>query len=83
MQITVKTLTRRYHSGGTSLSPDGRLLAVSNLVTGFDFHNLGDKELAIAAKSIDVDEPYVTPVLFLNDAQLLLTGSTIGEVRLW
>ena len=77
-------LTRRV-SGGTSLSPDGRLLSVSNLVTGFDFHNLGVKELSIAAKSMlpDVGEPYITPVLFLNDGQFLLTGSTIGEARVW
>ena len=74
-------LTHTYR-GGTSLSPDGQLLAVSNLVNGYDFHSLGEEEHPVSAK-FDMGEAYPTPVLFMGNGRYLLTGSTVGEARLW
>ena len=73
------------HRGGTSLSPDGQLLAVSNLINGFDFHSLGAEGLPVNAgfEGSDMGEAYPTPVLFIGNGRYLLTGSSVGEARLW
>ncbi|KAI0363208.1 hypothetical protein BV20DRAFT_958773 [Pilatotrama ljubarskyi] len=66
-------------SGRSTVSPDGRTLAVSNLYDGFDLYTVHDgKHMRTVEAEIRVNVPL--PVLFIADDALLM-GTSCGEVR--
>ncbi|KAH7908071.1 WD40-repeat-containing domain protein [Hygrophoropsis aurantiaca] len=69
-------------AGHTSLSPDCRYLAVSNLLTGCDIYDLAVGNPVATLKG-DANPHLRLPVLFVHRGYGLLAGSTTGEVRLW
>jgi len=70
------------HRASTSISPDHRLLAVSNLTHGFDIYNL--KTYAIEGRMLNgVGIGRVVPVLFIHHGCAVIGGNTTGTVRMW
>ncbi|RDX42307.1 WD40 repeat-like protein [Lentinus brumalis] len=65
-----------------SLSPDGSLLAISNLATGFDVYRT-DTEQPVGMYRHDVGKRQPTPVLFIHGGQAIVGGSTVGAVNIW
>ncbi|KAH7905143.1 WD40-repeat-containing domain protein [Hygrophoropsis aurantiaca] len=68
--------------GGTSLSPNCKFLAVSNLCTGFDVYDL-DVNAPVMNLKHDVNLRFTVPVLFMHEGHAILGGSTCGKVRVW
>ena len=75
-------LTRCPHSASASLSPNGSLLAVSNLVTGFDVYRT-DTEQPIASFEQPIQKPNVVPVLFIHGGRAIVGGCDSGTVNVW
>lgn len=69
-------------SADTSISDDGKLLAVSNVVTGFDIY-CADTGEAVCSVGHTVQELRKVPVLFIHGGLALLGGNPRGDVHLW
>ncbi|KAI0743706.1 WD40-repeat-containing domain protein, partial [Daedaleopsis nitida] len=65
-----------------SLSPDGSLLAVGNLTTGFNVYRMDTPEPVRHYKHV-VGKPQPTPVLFIHSGHAIVGGSTVGKVDMW
>lgn len=70
------------YSADASLSDDGTLLAVSNVVAGFDVYSAETGEI-VCSLGHTVEELRKVPVLFIHDAAALLGGNPRGDVHLW
>ncbi|KAH7917003.1 hypothetical protein BV22DRAFT_1135792 [Leucogyrophana mollusca] len=75
--LSIRTLV-----GSTSLSPDHRFLAVSNLSTGFDIYDL-HTGAPVLNLSHDASLALQVPVRFIHRGFAVLGGSTTGDVRIW
>lgn len=72
--------------GNSSLSDDGRHLAVANMVTGFDIYNLKSEDHAQITQTPlrhDMGQMSPTPVRFVHGGHALLAGSATGRPHLW
>ncbi|KAG1883713.1 WD40-repeat-containing domain protein [Suillus subluteus] len=66
----------------TTISPDHHLLAVSNLMHGFDIYNL--ETYAIEGRVFnEISTGHVVPVLFIHHGCAVIGGSATGTVRMW
>lgn len=69
-------------SARASLSPDGSLLAVSNLVRGFDIYRTDTQEpVGMVPQKVGTQQP--TPVLFIHGGKAIVCGSTSSNLQLW
>ena len=66
----------------TSLSPDHRLLAISNHCTGFDIYDLNSDE-PVMSMTHAIRKQIGPPVSFVHGGHALLGGSSTGRVNLW
>jgi hypothetical protein len=64
-------LTRR--SGGSAISPDERLIALSNLADGFEFYTLSDQQRIY---TINISESVPTSILFDQNGSIMFGGSS-------
>lgn len=73
------------HSLSASLSPDGDLLAVSNLITGFDIYSLSSHAYHrhILHENDRSTGKVALPVKIVHGGQAMLSGSSFGMVGLW
>ncbi|KIP01816.1 hypothetical protein PHLGIDRAFT_326339 [Phlebiopsis gigantea 11061_1 CR5-6] len=69
--------------GSASLSPDGSLLAISNLKTGFDLYDMSSDAPFSTFDIEEGHEGYQLPVLFIHNGHALIGGSRSGQVRIW
>ena len=53
------------HSGSVSLSDDGVLIAISNLMKGFDIYRMVTEE-PVTSFEHNIGQPMLTPVLFTH-----------------
>ncbi|KAH9938779.1 WD40-repeat-containing domain protein [Epithele typhae] len=67
-----------------SLAPNRRLLAVSNMISGFDVYSL-DSEVPVRSFSHPVapNALRAVHVRFIHDNNALLGGNTVGNVHVW
>ncbi|KAI0364228.1 WD40 repeat-like protein [Pilatotrama ljubarskyi] len=66
-----------------SLSPDGSILAISNIVSGFDIYAM---DTGASIGSLDNPSTHAVravPVLFAHGGSAIIGGSTIGVVNVW
>ncbi|KIJ19460.1 hypothetical protein PAXINDRAFT_41555, partial [Paxillus involutus ATCC 200175] len=74
----------RCSSGHFALSPDRLRIAISNFNHGIQLYHLGESQpLSIIPVSIPVDLNYIMSVVFLENSQVIASGSLVGEVKLW
>jgi hypothetical protein len=74
-------LTILFYRGSMGVSPDGKVLVVSNLNTGFDFYHLDNSR-----QDGSVSHPCTglrVPVEFIHRGNAVLGGRTTGEVHIW
>jgi COMPASS component SWD3 len=64
-----------------SMSPNGNILVVSNLDTGFDIYHLDNSNLD--GSVIHPGNGRLIPVTFVYDGHSILSGSQSGQVQLW
>ena len=70
-----------FYRGSMGVSPDGKVLVVSNLNTGLDFYHLDNSR-----QDGSVSHPCTglrVPVEFIHCGNAVLGGSTTGEVHIW
>ncbi|KAI0364053.1 WD40 repeat-like protein [Pilatotrama ljubarskyi] len=65
-----------------SISQDGHLIAVSNVISGFDVYAV-DSGAAVCSFGHTVGEFRKVPVLFVHDGLALVGGNMHGDVHLW
>ena len=66
-----------------SIAPDGRTFVISNMESGFDIYDL-DTMAALGHLSNDVGGAIrAVPVTFVQGANIIIGGSTAGEVYVW
>ncbi|KAL1941594.1 hypothetical protein VTO73DRAFT_7033 [Trametes versicolor] len=65
-----------------SVSNDGRLIAISNVLTGFDVYAI-ETGAAVCSVGHTVSEYRKVPVLLVHNAVALLGGNLQGDVHLW
>ncbi|KAI1786033.1 WD40-repeat-containing domain protein [Ganoderma leucocontextum] len=65
-----------------SITPDGRKLAVSNMVSGFDIYDT-DTGSSLGTLSHVIDRIYAVPILFAHGGNAVIGGSTVGEIDIW
>ena len=70
-----------FYRGSMGVSPDRKVLVVSNLNTGFDFYHL-DNSQQDSLVSHPCSGPQV-PVEFIHRGNAVLGGSTTGEPHIW
>ncbi|EIW86044.1 hypothetical protein CONPUDRAFT_148165 [Coniophora puteana RWD-64-598 SS2] len=68
--------------GGTSITPDSKFIAISNMTEGFDIWDL-DAGKHLASYSHRCDHTLRVPVKFVQKGQTLLGGSTVGRSCVW
>ena len=81
MHSLLTWLTILFCRGSMGMSPDGKVLVVSNLNTGFDFYHLDDSQ-----QDGSVSHPCTglrVPVEFIHCGNAVLGGSSLGEVHIW
>ena len=79
--IVAQTLLYSAHA---SLSDDGELIAVSNLVSGFDIYSMeSETTLYSFGHSVETRALRNTPVLFIHGGFALVGGSSQGNVHIW
>ncbi|CDO72145.1 hypothetical protein BN946_scf184962.g88 [Trametes cinnabarina] len=66
----------------SSISPDGSIIAISNMVSGFDLYSL-TSQAPVKSFTQPVEELRAVPVIFVHGGHALLGGSTTGTVHLW
>ncbi|KAJ3006965.1 hypothetical protein NUW54_g3730 [Trametes sanguinea] len=66
----------------SSVSPDGRTIAISNMLSGFDLYDL-ESQAVLRSFTHPVDMLRAVPVKFVHGGYALLGGSTAGIVHLW
>ncbi|KAJ8457605.1 hypothetical protein ONZ51_g11427 [Trametes cubensis] len=66
----------------SSVSADGKLIAISNVISGFDVYSL-ESDTALSAFGHTVTEYRKIPVLFIHNAAVLVGGNLQGDVHLW
>ncbi|KAH9856330.1 WD40-repeat-containing domain protein [Lenzites betulinus] len=80
-QFLWKIRPRTARIGRSSLSPDGQIIAVSNLHDGFDLYDVRDQtHIRTIPVRVRVNVPL--PVAFIGEHQLLM-GTSCGEVRIY
>ncbi|KAJ2991954.1 hypothetical protein NUW54_g8058 [Trametes sanguinea] len=67
---------------GSSVTPDGSLFAVSNVMTGFDVYDM-DTTTCVGGCPNEAGALRAVPVLFVHEGHALFGGSTAGRVHLW
>ncbi|KAI0709982.1 WD40-repeat-containing domain protein [Earliella scabrosa] len=70
------------HIAGSSISPDGTLIALSIMGHGFDLYDL-DTGDCVASFPDQSNGLRTIPVLLVHGGHALLTGSTEGSATLW
>ncbi|KAG1882173.1 WD40-repeat-containing domain protein [Suillus subluteus] len=75
--MSIKTL-----SGHTSLSPDYKYLAVSNLRTGFDLYQLETGEPWGCLRQA-INTSLRVPVKYIHSGFAVMGGSTSGQLNIW
>ncbi|KAI0643028.1 WD40-repeat-containing domain protein [Trametes meyenii] len=65
-----------------SVTPDGKMYAVSNVSRGFDVYYM-TSDAPFCSFSHKVGVPSPVPVLFIHGGRALMGGSTVGEVDIW
>ena len=65
-----------------SLSSDGKLLAISNLVKGFDVYRMDTGKPIVSFEHV-VGKPYAMPVLFIHGDRAIVGGNDLGTVSIW
>lgn len=74
-------LTILFYKGSMGIYPDGKVLVISNLHTGFDFYYLDNSR-----QDGSVSHPCSglrVPVKFIHCEDAVLGGSTTGEPHIW
>ena len=74
-----------FRSADASLSRDGRLLVVSNMLTGFELFLMkapAEVEPLFSFKQ-DVGAGHALPVRFLHGDHAIVGGTSHGQVNLW
>ncbi|RDX39902.1 WD40 repeat-like protein [Lentinus brumalis] len=69
--------------GRSCISPDGELIAISNVVSGFDICRLDTGELYRSFEHEIGEKEYATPVLFIHGGLAIVGGSAVGRVGVW
>jgi len=72
-------------SGDASISPDHRLIIISNLSTGFDVYDLETKrkvKTCLNENSL-ISGKLCLPVSFINGGRYFMVGSSIGRLAIW
>ena len=70
------------NSACANISPDSRLLAISDLVHGFTMYNCQSGGL-IRRFIHEVGKRYPVPVLFIHQGRVIVGGRTVGHVNIW
>jgi COMPASS component SWD3 len=68
--------------GHTSLSPDYKYLAVSNLRTGFDLYHLETGEPQGCLQQA-ISTSLRVPVKYIHSGFAIMGGSTSGQLNIW
>jgi WD40 repeat protein len=68
--------------GHTSLSPDYKYLAVSNLRTGFDLYRLETGEPLGCLRQV-ISAGLRVPVKYIHSGFAVMGGSTSGQLNIW
>ncbi|RPD53261.1 WD40 repeat-like protein [Lentinus tigrinus ALCF2SS1-7] len=79
---STRTISLHGKIAHASLSADGKHIAVSNLVRGFDVYRLHD-ETPVGLMTHEVGKPRPTPILFIHNGRALVGGSLSGKVTIW
>ena len=72
-------------SADASMTSDGRFLAISNMLTGFELYAMqADTELEpLCSFQQEVADRPPIPVIFVHGDSALLGGTTNGQLNLW
>ena len=62
-----------HRSGGSAISPDERLIALSNLADGFEFYTLSDQQ-RIYTINLNISESVPTSILFDQNGWIMFGG---------
>ena len=72
------------HSADSSLSGDEKLVAISNVVSGFDVYNVdSERTLCSLGHSVKSTALRRSPVLFIHNGHALVGGNAHGDVHIW
>ncbi|KAH9854791.1 WD40-repeat-containing domain protein [Lenzites betulinus] len=79
----VRTIGETQFVSGISLSPDGGLIAISTLSSGFDIHDFVAGTRLVTVPDEHDSSKSVIPVLFAHGGHAIITGSSTGSANVW
>ncbi|KAJ8457004.1 hypothetical protein ONZ51_g11789 [Trametes cubensis] len=71
-----------YQARYSSVSKDGKLIAISNVISGFDVYSL-ESDDALCTVGHTVTEYRKIPIVLIHEAAALVGGNLQGDVHLW
>lgn len=75
-------MTNPFHRGSASLSPNGSLLAISNVKDGFDLYDIAENKVSHMFDHAESNPGYPFPVLFIHGGNAVIGGSGCGKVHI-
>lgn len=75
-------MTHPSHRGSASVSPDGSLLAISNVKDGFDLFNIDQNKVSHMFYHAESNPGFPLPVLFIHGGSAVVGGSGCGTVHI-